>query len=189
MYPPYLIDKQIQLCLNHKLSENDTPKENSKKENTTYHKLPYIGDVSVSTEKKVGELCKRFCKKTDINIVLTPFKICSLFSSKDRLPSALRSFAVYKFTCTGCQSCYIGETRRHLATRIKENLATDKKSHIMKHLLENKTCKNLCEEGCFQVNDYASSPFRLKVKEALHINWLKLNLNKQKEHVSITISV
>ena len=102
MYPPYLIDKQIQLCLNHKLSENDTPKENSKKENTTYHKLPYIGDISVSTEKKVGELCKRFCKKTDINIVLTPFKICSLFSSKDRLPSALRSFAVYKFTCAGC---------------------------------------------------------------------------------------
>ena len=30
---------------------------------------------------------------------------------------------------------------------------------------------------------YASSPFRLKIKEALHINWLKPDLNKQKEHV------
>ena len=37
----------------------------------------------------------------------------------------------------------------------------------MKHLLENKTCKNLCDKGCFQVIDYASSPFRLKVQEAL----------------------
>ena len=111
--------------------------------------MSYIGDISVRTKEKIGELCKRFCKKTDINIVLTPFKIGSLFSSKDRLPNALRSFAVYKFTCAGCQSCYIGETRRHLATRIKELLVTDKKSYIMKHLLENKTCKSLCDEGYF----------------------------------------
>ena len=86
-------------------------------------------------------------------------------------------------------SCYTGETRRHLATRIKEHFVTDKKSHIMKHLLENKTCKSLCDEGCFQVTHYASTPFRLQVKEALHINWLKPDLNKQKEHVNITISV
>ena len=188
MYPPYLIDKQIKLFLNNKLSENDTPKENSNKENTTYHKLPYIDNISVRTKKKIGELCKRFCKKTDINIVLTPFKIGSLFSSKDMLPNALRS-VVYKFTCAGCQYCYIGKTRRHLATRIKDHLITDKKSDIMKHLLENKTCKSLCDKSCFQVIDYASSPFRWKVKEALHINWLKFDLNKQKEHVSITISV
>ena len=42
---------------------------------------------------------QRFCKKTDINIVLTPFKMGSLFSSKDKLPDALRSFVAYKFTC------------------------------------------------------------------------------------------
>ena len=41
MYPPYLIDKQIKLFLNNKLSENETPQENSNKRNTTYHKLPY----------------------------------------------------------------------------------------------------------------------------------------------------
>ena len=81
-----------------------------------------IGDISVRTKKKIGELCKRFCKKTDINIVLTPFKIGSFFSSKDRLPNALNSFVVHKFTCVECQSSYIGETRRHLATRIKEHL-------------------------------------------------------------------
>ena len=106
MYPPYLIDKQIKLFLNNKLSENDTPKENSNKENTTYHKLPYIGDISLRTKKNIVELCKSFCRKTNINFVLTPFKIGSLFSSKDKLPNALRPF-VYKFTCTRCQSCCI----------------------------------------------------------------------------------
>ena len=105
-------------------------KENSYKENATYHKLPYIGDISVRTKKKISELCKIFCKKSDINIVLTAFKTSSLFLSKDRLPSALRSFVFYKFTCAGCQFCYIGETRGHLATRINEHLVTDKKSHI-----------------------------------------------------------
>ena len=125
---------------------------------------------SVWTKKKIGELYKRFCKKkTDINIVLTLLKIGSLCSSKDRSPHALKSFVIYKLTRAGCQSCYIDETRRHLAIRVKEHLVTDKKSHIMKPLLENKTCKSLCDERCFQVIDYASSPFRLKVKEALHI--------------------
>ena len=51
------------------------------------------------------------------------------------------------------------------------------------------THKSLCDKGCFQVIDYASSPFRLKVKEVLHINWLMPDLNKQKEYVRITISV
>ena len=65
IYPPFLIDKQIKLFLNNKLPKNDspknfTPKENSNKKNAAYHKLPYIGDISVKTKKKIGELCKRF---------------------------------------------------------------------------------------------------------------------------------
>ena len=47
MYPPYSFDKQIKLFLNNKLSENDTSKENSNKENITYYKLPNIRDISV----------------------------------------------------------------------------------------------------------------------------------------------
>ena len=113
---------------------------------SSYHALVTIFG---RTEKKIDELCKRFRKKTDINIVLTLFKIGSLFSCKDRLPNALRSFVVYKFTCAEGKSCYIGETTHHLAARIKEHLVTDKKSHIMKPLLENKTCKNLPDKSFF----------------------------------------
>ena len=44
--------------------------------------------------------------------------------------------------------------------------------------------------GCaYTPHYYASSTFRLKIKEALHINWLMPDLNKQKGHVNITISV
>ena len=82
-----------------------------------------------------------------INIAFSPFKTGDLFSSKDCLPSALKSFVVYKFVCAGCQSCYIGETKRHLPTRINEHLLTDKKSNIFKHLLENAAGKNVCDEN------------------------------------------
>ena len=47
MYPPYSFHKQIKLFLNDKLSENDTPKENSNKENTTYRKLHHTSVKSL----------------------------------------------------------------------------------------------------------------------------------------------
>ena len=49
----------------------------------------------------------------------SPFKLQNLLSSKDCLTVALKSFVVYRFTCAGCQSCYIRKTKRRLPTRIK----------------------------------------------------------------------
>ena len=82
-------------------------------------------------------------------------------SVKGCLPSGLKSFFVYKFVWAGYQCCYIGETKRHLLTRINENLVTDKKYHIFKQLFENSACKNLCEENFFASIDSASSFFRI----------------------------
>ena len=123
----------------------------------------------------------------NVKIAFSPFKLQDLFSSKDCLPVALKSFVVYKFSCAGCQSCYIGETKCHLPTRIKEHLQTDTKSHILQHLNGNRNCRDLFDDSCIIIFDPASSSFRLKLKEALHITWLKTVLNKQKNDVSITI--
>ena len=130
------------------------------------YKLPYIVSFSNNTKKKIKELCKKFCKNSNINIVFSPFKTGNLFLIKDRLPSALK---LYKFICAGCQSSYIGETECHLSTRINDHFVTDKKSHIFRHSLENLACRNLCDENCFTIIDSASSSFRLKLKEVLHI--------------------
>ena len=115
MYPPYMIDKQIKSFLNNKFWNNDKSKDSFNKKHSSHYKLPYIDDIFISTKKKIGELYKRFCKNTKINIVLSPFKIGSLFLflSKDILPDALKSFVVYRFTFSGCQSHYIGEARCH----------------------------------------------------------------------------
>ena len=187
MYPSYLIDKQVKCFLHTKFPTNycNTVRE---KKNFSY-KLPYIGLFSNNTRKEIKGSSKKVSKNSNINIVFSPFKTGNLFSSKDCLPSDLKSFVVYQFVFAGRQSGYIKENKCHLPTRINEHLVTDKKSHIFKQLLENSACKNLCNENCCTIIDSASSSFRLKLKEALHITWLKPNLNKQKEHVRVIISV
>ena len=111
-----------------------------------------------------------------------------MFSVKDVIPKLLKSFVVYKFRCPGCNACYIGETTRHLSTMIEEHLE-NKKSHIFKHLNENHNCKSLSNPDCFQIIDSASSKFRLKLKETMHITWTKPVLNRQLKHVTIYITV
>ena len=77
--------------------------------------------------------------------MFSSFKISSFFSMKDSVPLDLRSCVVYKFVCASCKADYIGRTKRHLSTRIKEHLETDKKSHVYKHLDESQRCK-----ACFK---------------------------------------
>ena len=112
-----------------------------------------------------------------------------MFNVEDPIPKSLKSFAVYKFVCPGYNACYIGETNRHLSTRIKEHLETGKKPHIFTHLVNNETCKALSTENCFEIVDFAATPFRLKLKEAMHVIWKKPSLNKQQKHVSISVTV
>ena len=42
---------------------------------------------------------------------------------------------------------------------------------------------------CFKITDKANSKFDLKIKEALHINWRKPNLNVQQNDLALTLSL
>ena len=178
LYSSYLIDKEIKKFLENKVTIKENTNIDHNNNSASYYKLQYIVSYSSSTKKKIYELCKTFCKNTNVKIVFSPFKLQDLFSSKDCLPVALKSFVVYKFTCAGCQSCYIGETRCYLSTRIKEYLQTDKTSHILQHLNKNPNCRDFCHDSCFIIIHLASSSFILELKEVLHVTWLKLVLNK-----------
>ena len=55
------------------------------------------------------------------SLVLTIRKSLSFFRNKDKVPDSLHTNIVYKFTCDQCTNCScVGETVRHLDTRIKE---------------------------------------------------------------------
>ena len=82
---------------------------------------------------------------------------------------------------------YVGETNRHFYTRENEHLFRDKNSHIFKHLSFSKNCHDNCDVSCFKIIDNATSFYRLKIQESFHIERLKLELNKQVDHVSLAL--
>ena len=184
-FPIDFIDSRVKCYLDHKIGDT----KNKKSEKTPcYFKLPYIGKYSDYTNKKLVKIVENLCKEDiRIKLIFTPFKINTFFSSKDSVISALKSNLVYNFSCAGCNACYIGETERHLSTRINEHLHTDKKSHIYKHLQESERCKELANADCFSILDYSNTTYQRKIKEALYIKWRKPSLNKQVKSYNITL--
>ena len=188
LFPPSVIDQHIKNFLNTKL-EKTSKKSEQQQQKVGYYKLPFIGKFSISTKDKISKLCEQYCKTLKIKLVLTPTKLMDFFNTKDSLPKDLRSYVVYKFRCASCNACYIGETKRHFKTRVNEHLHTDKESKVFQHLKEHTSCNNACGPNCFEIIDFASSSFRLKIKEAIHIGWEKPSLNTQVKHVSINLSI
>ena len=193
-FPLKLIDKSISKYLSNnvfKQRENEQMLllESSKKH---FYKLPYIGKFSIQTKKKLNNIVLKYCKpNTNIELVFSSYKISSLFSMKDRVPFDLRSYVVYKFVCGSCKADYIGRTKRHLSTRIKEHLETDKKLHVYKHLNESQRCKALSNNDCFSILDfyYATTQYSLSIKEGMHIGWQKPVLNKHVDFLACSICV
>ena len=173
------------MYLNYKFSSNQNQLED--KSDIHYFKLPCIFDTI--SKINVWNFAKSFLKKFNIKLVFNSFKIKNYFSYKDPIPNDLKSFLVYKFTCAGCSSSYICETCRHFKTRIEEHIKKDNKSHIFKHLHSTATCFDSYNSLCFKIIDKANSKFDLKIKEALHINWRKPDLNAQENHVAFTLSL
>ena len=74
-------------------------------------------------------------------------------------------------------------------TIIQENIKKDNMSHIFKHLPSTTTCFDLYNSLSFKIIDKVNSKFDLKIREALHVNWRKPNLNAQQNHLALTISL
>ena len=187
-YPPFLIDKVIKKYLDYKFSTN----QNQLKHTSDVHcfKLPYIGNLSDHIKNKLSKLCKESCKENfTIKLVFNSFKLKNYFSYKDPIPDDLKSFLVYKFICASCSSSYIGETCCHFKIRIEEHIKKDNKSHIFRHLQSTTTYFDSYNSFCFKIIDKTNSKFDLKIKEALHINWRKPNLNAQQNLKALTLSL
>ena len=190
VYTPFLIGKVIKKYLDYKFSSD----QNQLKDTPDVHfvKLPYIGNLSHHVKNKLLKLCKEFCKENfNIKLVFNSFKIKNYFSYKDPIPDDLKSLLIYKFTCASCSSSHIGKTCRYFnyKTRIEEHMKKDNKSHIFKHLHSTATCFDSFNSRCFKMIDKANSKFDLKIKEALHINWRKPNLNAQQNNLALTLSL
>ena len=62
-----------------------------------------------------------------------------------------------------------------------------KSSNIFKHLSASKGCRDRCDISFFKILHHVSTYSQLKIKETFHIEQLKRELNKQVEHVSLSL--
>ena len=61
-----------------------------------HFKLPYVGFFSSHTHNRIKGIIKKLCKdQVSVNLVFVPYKIGSMFSKKDKIPSFLKSMVVY----------------------------------------------------------------------------------------------
>ena len=141
-------------------------------------------------KNKLPTLCKLFRKENlNIKLVLNSLEAKNYFLYKDQIPDDLKSFLKYTFTCASCSSSYIGEICRHFITSIEEHIKKDIKFHIFKHIHFTATCFGLHNSLCFKIIDKANCKFDLKIKEVLHSNRRKPNLNAQQNHLALTVSL
>ena len=131
-YPLTMIDNVIKKYLQNVVNKTNTGSMQVEMPNieTRYFKLPFIGMYSKVTQNKIEKRCKRFSKSAKVKLVFISNKLCQTFSCKDSYPSVLSSKVVYKFIFASCNASYVGQTYRHLTTRIDEHFGKDKKSHI-----------------------------------------------------------
>ena len=118
-FPSGLVNHIVQQFLNKFFASTSgasavtSPNETS----THYFKLPFVCPFLSIVQHRIRCLTQRFCK-----LLFAVYKVTN--SVKDAIPKTLQSSVVYKFSCTGCNACYIGETNRHLAihVRVREHL-------------------------------------------------------------------
>ncbi|XP_077277703.1 uncharacterized protein LOC143905912 [Temnothorax americanus] len=93
--------------------------------------IPYIKDLSEG-------IC-RTLKNVGLKALYTiPKKLNSVIKrGKDRLTMSKETNVVYQIDCVNCEASYIGQTKRHLETRIKEHF-NDIKKHCSNHSVVSK---------------------------------------------------
>ena len=105
------------------------------------------------------KLCKEFCKENFLT--LSKFLVYSKLKIIFPIPDDLKSFLVYKFTCTSGSSSYIGKKLYcHFKTSLEENIKKD----IFKHLHSITTCFDSYNSLSFEIIDKTSSKFDLNAK-------------------------
>jgi hypothetical protein len=111
-----------------------------------------------------------------------------------KISSILRLCIVYSFKCRCCSASYVGQTVRHLHTRVSEHLgisaltgmtsSSPQLTNIFSHLSHSGHTASLDD---FKILSSCSSPDELLIRENLLISKLKPTLNQQGSSIPLSI--
>ena len=149
-----------------------------------YVSLPYFGSQSDKLQSDLKQLLAKYFPHINFILISTnPFKIGSFFQFKDKLPVALRSKLIYKFSCSHCESSYVGSTTRTLGQRIAEHagksyrtnrfLSSPSHSSVREHC---NSCNSIVNQDNFSILCHSTAS-EIRILESLYIFKLKPDFN------------
>ena len=177
-YPPRFYEPIINDTLTRIIAPEEITKKDEEEPTKPYLIfLQYRGKCSESYAKDLRRLCtESVVTSVPCKVIFTLKKLKTVLPSlKEPVEKPLRSKLVYRITCSRCNVCYVGKTRRHLQVRFKEHLA--KKGPVKAHLQQ--CLGGITEESVDILGATSRGEMHLLTLEALWIRELKPYLNTQ----------
>ena len=172
-YPKKLFNSVYRRFMARLNSPNPAAQDTVDANSCVYLIIPFFGKVSEIMKNRLRLLCNRY--QLNAKVVFKPFKVANYFSLKSRCPKPLKSMVVYQFTCSVDQNIsYIGRTKRHLLSRVKEHSCPTGNSAVLEHIA---VCNCSCTVDNFTILTTCCSALELSIMEALFIRDLKPSLN------------
>ena len=187
-FPSYFIDRCIKLFFDRLFLKKRVVLTAPRK--VINISLPFMGIDSLKIRSELTKLAKTYFPACKIQVMFhSGNRLGSFFRFKDKVPLNARSLILYKFTCSSCNSAYVGKTKRHFLVRMFEHLgislSTGKnytfnpKNNNNTAVLNHINCNN-CDATLdnFRIIGSAKNDYTLCLKESLVIQLYKFNLNK-----------
>ena len=170
-YEPIIEKTLTDILIKQKPTESEA--EEDEKEDFKLVFVEYRGRVSENFEKSLKR-CQAPCK---LIFTLNKVKTC-VPSLKPSIEKSLKSWIVYHFQCPRCDASYVGQTGRHLLTRLKEHNRTV----VGKHFAECGCAVTI--DNVTVIDKSMKSSTHLMTLEALWIEEIKPSLNTKDEYKS-----
>ena len=150
---------------------------------------------SLQIRTQISRLCSVAYPHLNVRFVFrSSTRLSSFFPFKDKVPKFLRSGVVYLFKCRCCFASYVGQTTRHVHTRVSEHLgiyritgkpsSNPPMSSIFSHL---ETTGHSASFDDFQILSSCSDDRKIIIHESLLISKRKPTLNVQGNSIPLNL--
>ena len=177
-YPPAFYEPVIRQALSDILGESQEQPSIIPAQNTDTVKrrimIQYRGKCSEEYARALHKI------SAPCLVVMTLRKLKTVLPSlKPAVEKIMKSGVVYNITCPGCSACYVGQTDRHLMTRLYEHIH---KAGPMKTHIETKCNTTITEDDVEILHTTSRGENYLLTLEALYIRERKPVLNTKDEY-------
>ena len=204
-FPASVLNLQISRFLSRKQKQKNSkekPTDEDDEKKTVLLLLPFLGNQSFQLRNKLQKLIKAAFPEHRLRLIFRPqLRLRQFFGYKDRVPLELRSFVVYKYTCSCCEATYFGKTYRHYRERVFEHLGRSARTGnpLISHPTRSQKSSESAildhwrgsghepQYGDFKVVDSAKTKWDLLIKESLLIKKHSPSLNKQTDSIPLIL--